>query len=97
MSHFCRQCRTEHRERTHPRFIRSTRDRAIVLQAGFEVATHGEHDIVWVPRFSCDCQWKARVRGVDTTLLELLLPDPVVYAEIPRRDAARPRLTTVEV
>ena len=99
MSHFCRQCRTEHIERTHPRFIRSERDEAIVRGAGFEVTTHGDRAVVWVPRFSCDCQWKARVRQVDSELLELLLPDPLVYAEVARRDALHRAfaLTSVEI
>jgi hypothetical protein len=90
MTH-CSQCRTEFVPRQYPRFIRSKRDR-MGCEANQKPVTQRDIGgkprwVTWVERFYCDCGWKFQLRGVDVSLLDLLLPDYDAQQEIRRRAA----------
>jgi len=85
----CRHCGTWFRERQHPRWLKSQRDRDRCRAAGLEVV---DGKVVWMPSYLCDCLWRMRVRSVAHDLLERLLPDPAAQAVL-RRQA---RITTKE-
>jgi hypothetical protein len=91
----CRQCKTVYREQQHPRYLTTQRDRDRCRAAGYPITERGT--VVWIARFSCDCDWRARLRYVHTELLSLLLPDPTVQQEIRRRGVPVGGKTTAAV
>lgn len=86
----CSQCRTPDQERATPRFLHNQRDRDRCRAYNLPVEDRGR--VVWYTRYSCDCQWRARLAGVHNDLLPKLLPDEDAQAELDRRAAGRSRL-----
>ena len=92
MTH-CSQCRTEFVVRTYPRYIRleGKRDGRWLQANQKPIQEHiiggVKRWVTWVERFYCDCQWRFQLRGVDVSLLDLLLPDYDAQQEIRRRAA----------
>jgi hypothetical protein len=86
MTLLCRLCGTEHVERTTPRRLLHKRDYETCKGAGFKMlAEDGKARVVLIPRFSCNCQYRARIRLLAEDML-VLVHHPYAHQEQRRRE-----------